>query len=98
MPYVNKPRPYKKEYEEYQGTEQQKKNRAQRNAARRKLMREGKVHKGDGNDVAHRKAIDKGGSTKDGVMVESKTANRSFRRDSKGNLVSERSKREAKKQ
>lgn len=98
MPYVNKPRPYKKEYEEYQGTEQQKKNRAQRNAARRKLMREGKVHKGDGNDVAHRKAIDKGGSTKDGVMVEAKTANRSFRRDSKGNLVSERSKREAKKQ
>ena len=97
MPYVNKPRPYKKEYEQYQGTEEQKKNRAARNAARRKLLKEGKVKKGDGNDVAHRKAIDKGGSTKDGVRVESKEANRSFRRDSKGNLVSEKSKREAKK-
>lgn len=95
MPYVNKPRPYKKEYEEYQGTEKQKKNRAQRNAARRKLLREGRVHKGDGNDVAHVKALDKGGSTKDGVRVESKSLNRSFRRDSKGNLVSERSKRES---
>ena len=53
MPYVNKPRPYKKEYEQYQGTEEQKKNRAMRNAARRKALREGKVTKGDGNDVAH---------------------------------------------
>jgi hypothetical protein len=97
MPYVNKPRPYKKEYEQYQGTEEQKKKRAERNAARRKLLKEGKVAKGDGKDVAHRKAIDKGGSIKDGVRVESKTANRSFRRDSKGNLVSEKSKREAKK-
>ncbi len=97
MPYVNKPRPYKKEYEEYQGTEAQKKHRAERNAARRKLLKEGKVHKGDGKDVAHVKAIDKGGSVKNGVRVESKAANRSFRRDSKGNLVSERSKREVKK-
>ena len=97
MPYVNKPRPYKKEYEQYQGSEEQKKNRAARNAARRKLMKDGKVKKGDGKDVAHVKAIDKGGSTKDGVRVESKSANRSFRRDSKGNLVSEKSKREAKK-
>lgn len=97
MPYVNKPRPYKKEYEQYQGTEEQKKNRAQRNKARRQAIRDGKVKKGDGKDVAHRKAIDKGGSLKDGVRVESQAANRSFRRDSKGNLVSEKSKREAKK-
>ena len=97
MPYVNKPRPYSKEYEQYQGTEEQKKKRAERNKARRQALREGKVKKGDGKDVAHRKAIDKGGSLKDGVRVESKEANRSFRRDSKGNLVSEKSKREAKK-
>ena len=97
MPYTKTPRPYKREYELYQGTEEQKKKRAERNATRRKLLKEGKVHKGDGKDVAHRKAIDKGGSTKDGVRVESKSSNRSFRRDSKGNLVSEKSKREAKK-
>jgi len=97
MPYKNKSdRNYKREYDAYQGSEEQKKNRAQRNAARRKLLRDGKVSKGDGMDVAHVKAIDKGGSTKDGVRVESKAKNRSFRRDSKGNLTSERSKREAK--
>lgn len=97
MPYTKSPRPYKREYEQYHGTDEQKKKRAERNAARAKLMKEGKVSKGDGKDVAHRKAIDKGGSTKDGVRVESKSSNRSFRRDSKGNLVSEKSKREAKK-
>jgi hypothetical protein len=97
MPYVNKPRPYKKEYEQYQGTEQQKKNRAARNAARRKLMKEGKVHKGDGKDVAHKVAFDKGGSNKQGVRVETASANRSFARDNKSNLVSEVSKRERKK-
>lgn len=89
-------RNYKREYEMYQGTEQQKKNRAQRNAARRKLMREGKVHKGDGKDVAHIKAFDKGGSNKTGVRVESASANRSFKRDAKRNLVSETSTRERK--
>ena len=43
-----KKRNYKKEYENYQGTEEQKKNRAKRNAARRKATRKGKVTKGDG--------------------------------------------------
>lgn len=32
----------------------QKKRRAERNAARRKLEKEGKVHKGDGKDVDHK--------------------------------------------
>ena len=94
MPYVNKPRPYDKEYEQYQGTPEQIKKRTERNAARRKLMKAGKVSKGDGNDVAHVKAIDKGGSIKDGLKVEKASANRSFKRDSKRNLVSETSKRE----
>ena len=87
-------RNYREEYDRYQGRPDQIKNRAQRNAARAKMMKKGKVHKGDGKDVAHVKAIDKGGSIKDGLRVESKSANRSFRRDSKGNLVSETSKRE----
>ena len=90
-------RNYKREYAEYQGTEEQKKNRAQRNNVRRKALREGKVHKGDGMDVAHVKAFDKGGSNKDGVRVESASKNRSFKRDSKRNLVSETSTRERKK-
>lgn len=97
MPYKNpKDRNYKKEYE-YHSSEQQKKNRAARNAARREAMKDGKVRKGDGMDVSHKKAFDKGGSNKDGVRVESASTNRSFKRDSKKNLVSERSARERKK-
>lgn len=90
-------RNYKREYELYQGTDEQKKNRAQRNAARAKMMKNGKVHKGDGKDVAHVKAFDKGGSNKTGLKVEDASSNRSFKRDSKRNLVSEVSKRERKK-
>lgn len=92
-----KTRNYSREYEQYQGTEEQKKKRAMRNAARRKLMREGKVSKGDGMDVAHVKALDKGGTNGQGVRVEPASKNRSFLRDSQRNLVSERSKRERKK-
>ena len=97
MPYVNKPRPYKKEYEQYQGKPEQIKNRSERNSARAKLMKEGKVSKGDGKDVAHVKAFDKGGSNKTGLKVEDANKNRSFKRDAKQNLVSEVSTRERKK-
>lgn len=89
-------RDYKREYETYQGTEQQKKNRAQRNAARRTAVKDGKVTKGDGKDVSHKVAFDKGGSNKQGVRVESASKNRSFARDAKKNLVSEISPRERK--
>lgn len=91
-----KGRDYKREYETYQGSEQQKKNRASRNAARAKMMKAGKAKKGDGKDVAHVVALDKGGSNKDGLRLVSKSANRSFKRDSKKNLVSETSTRERK--
>lgn len=91
-----KTRDYKAEYAGYQGTPEQKKNRAARNAARAKLMKAGKVKKGDGKDVAHIKAFDKGGSNANGVRVEAKNKNRSFKRDSNGNMVSEVSKREQK--
>lgn len=93
---AKKPRNYARE-NLYQSSPEQIKNRVARNAARRKLMREGKVHKGDGKDVAHAKALDKGGSNSDGLRVESVSANRSFARDSKRNLISETSKRERKK-
>ena len=80
----------------YENTPEQVKNRMERNRARYKLLKEGKVKKGDGKDVAHVKAADKGGTIKDGVKVQSRGANRSFKRDSKGNLVSEISKKERK--
>lgn len=94
MPYKNpKDRKYKNAAK-YEDSPEQVKNRVARNAARNKLMKAGKVSKGDGKDVAHIVAMDKGGSNKDGVRVESASANRSFKRDSKHNLVSEVSKRE----
>ena len=90
-------RDYKSEYRSYHADPKQKKNRAARNAARAKMAKKGKVKKGDGKDVAHVKAFDKGGSNSTGLKVEAKSKNRSFKRDSKGNLVSETSKRERKK-
>lgn len=90
-------RDYRAEYAKYHARPEQKKNRAARNAARAKMAKAGKVKKGDGKDVAHVKAMDKGGTNGTGLRVESRSTNRSFRRDSKGNLVSETSKRERKK-
>lgn len=90
-------RDYKAEYAKYQGKPEQIKNRAERNAARAKMVKAGKAKKGDGKDVAHVKAFDKGGSNKTGLRVESASTNRSFKRDSKRNLVSETSTRERKK-
>ncbi len=81
-------RDYKAEYRNYQGTEEQKKNRAKRNAARRELEREGRVRKGDGRDVDHKKPLIKGGSnSSSNLRVQSKSANRSYPRDSKGRPI-----------
>jgi len=96
MIMATKKRDYKAEYAKYQGTEEQKKNRAKRNAARRKASKDGKVSKGDGKDVAHKKAISKGGKNPGNTKVEVAGANRSFKRNSKGKLVSEKSTRERK--
>ena len=96
MPYVNKPRPYGKEYAQYQGTEEQKKNRALRNKARRIAIKNGTAKKGDGKDVHHTKALSEGGSHKDGLKVISAENNRSFKRGSDHKIVSETSTRERK--
>ena len=87
MPYVNKPRPYKKEYEQYDGTPAVKKKRAARNKARRMMEREGLVHKGDGKDVDHKRPLSKGGTTTRGnIRVKSATANRSYKRNADGSV------------
>lgn len=81
MPYVNKPRPYKKEYEQ-QKARGEHDNRMERQRARRKLDAKGVDR--SGKDVAHVKALSKGGSNKDGVRLESPHKNRSFARKSSG--------------
>jgi len=103
MPYVNKPRPYKKEYKQQKARDEHG-NRMERQRARRKMDKEGRDANGngkadarEGKDISHRKALSKGGSNGDGVRVESPSKNRSFKRNSKSKLVSEVSKRERKK-
>lgn len=64
-------RNYKKEYSEYHGTAKQKKRRAGRNAARRKLTAAGKVKKGDKKDVHH-----KDGNTKNNKRTNLKVTTR----------------------
>ena len=57
-----KKRDYKKEYRDYHGKPEQKKNRAKRNSARAAMAKAGKVRKGDGKEVDHKKPLSKGGS------------------------------------
>ena len=83
MPYVNKPRPYKKEYEQ-QKDRGELPDRMERQRARRKLDAKG-VNR-SGKDVAHVKALSKGGSNKDGVRLEAPSKNRSFARKADGSM------------
>jgi hypothetical protein len=78
-------RDYKKEYAEYHSRPAQKKKRAQRNAARSKMEKEGRVSKGDGKDVAHKKSIKSGGSNAgSNLKVSSQKANRGWRKGKSG--------------
>ena len=92
MPYVNKPRPYKKEYDQQQ-TRGELDERMERQRARRKIDKtgvdkdnNGKADRREGKDVAHVKALSKGGSNKDGVKIQSPRKNRSFKRNSDGSM------------
>lgn len=60
----------------------QKKRRAQRNAARAKMIAAGKVSKGDGKDVAH-KNNNTANNSDSNLAVQSPAKNRSFPRNSK---------------
>ena len=103
MPYTKKPRPYKHEYQ-LQKERGEHESRMERQRARRALDKKGKdLNKNgkadvrEGKDVAHVKALSKGGTNKDGVRIESAAKNRSFRRNSSHKLVSETSRKERKK-
>ena len=57
------------------------------NAARRKLEKEGKVHKFDGKDVDHKKALSHGGTNAiSNLRVVSASKNRSFARRADGSM------------
>jgi hypothetical protein len=74
-------RDYRREYDNYQGKPEQLKNRAKRNSARAKMIAAGRVRKGDGKDVDHKRPLSKGGSTnKSNLRVVSTHTNRAFKR------------------
>lgn len=78
-------RDYKKEYREYHSKPAQKKRRAARNKARRIMQREGRVKKGDGKDVGHKKSLKSGGtSARRNLTVQSRKSNRGWRKGKSG--------------
>jgi hypothetical protein len=80
------PRDYGKE-RKYDSKPEVKKKRALRNKARRKLMKEGVVRKGDGKDVDHKKALSKGGSNgRSNLRAVSASKNRSYARTKSGKM------------
>lgn len=92
MPYVNKPRPYKHEYQ-MQKKREEHPDRMERQRARRKVDKtgadkngNGKADRREGKDIAHKKALSKGGANKDGYTIQSVRKNRSFRRNPDGSM------------
>ena len=82
MPYVNKPRPYKKEYQQQKARGEQPTRNA-RERARYAVDKagvdkngNGKADKREGKDIDHVKMLSKGGSNKDGLRIVSPTKNR----------------------
>jgi hypothetical protein len=74
-------RNYKQEYTT-QKERGEHENRMERQRARRKLDAKGVTRLG--KDVAHVKALSKGGSNSDGIRLESPSKNRSFKRKPSG--------------
>jgi hypothetical protein len=74
MPYVNKPRPWKREYQ-LQKKRGEHEDRMERQRARRALDKKGVDRAG--KDVSHKKMLSKGGTNKDGYFLESPSKNRS---------------------
>jgi len=80
-------RDYKDEYAKYHSSPEQKKNRAQRNAARAKVVASRGATAVRGKDVDHKTAISKGGkNSSSNLRVVSKTANRSYSRTKTGKM------------
>ena len=65
------------EYRRFHASTKMKKERAQRNRNRRILMREGRVRKGDGKEVDHKRPLSKGGTNgRKNLRVVSRSVNR----------------------
>ena len=101
MPFmVNGKRSYKTELNwEHTKKKNRVKDRAQRNAARSAVAKKNGVKPTSlSGDVGHKKAVSKGGKNSlSNLFLQPPSENRSFKRNSKGAMISEISKRERKK-
>ena len=86
MPYVNKPRPYKKEYQQQKARgEKERLRRNARERARYRAKRDGTDVKGE--DIDHKKPLSKGGTNKaSNLRSVSPSKNRSFSRNPDGSV------------
>jgi hypothetical protein len=89
MPYVNKPRPYKKEYQQ-QKARGESETRNARERARYAVDKtgvdknnNGKADRREGKDIDHVVPLSKGGTnSKSNLKIKSASANRSYSRNS----------------
>ena len=80
-----KKRNYAMEYRNYHGKPKQRKERAARTKAREQMIKKGRVKKGDGKDIDHKKALRHGGSNGiNNLRVRDRSTNRSDNGHSKG--------------
>jgi hypothetical protein len=78
-------RNYKKEYRNYHGKPKQRAERAARTKAREQMIKKGKVKKGDGKDIDHKKPLRSGGSKGlNNLRVRDRSENRSDNGHHKG--------------
>ena len=89
MPYVNKRRPYKKEYQQ-QKARGERKARNARERARYEAKnpgKDGKITDVKGEDIDHKKPLSKGGTNRPSNLRSVKPSkNRSFSRNSDGSV------------
>ena len=79
------PAQYREHYREYQGTPEQIAKRSQRNKARRAMEKEHGKDALKGKDVAHKRAISKGGSNaRSNLTIQSVAKNRGWKRNKNG--------------
>lgn len=91
MPYVNKARPYKKEYQQ-QVARGEHPARMERQKARRAMDAKGIDR--TGKDIDHKKPISKGGTNSlSNLILKQPSQNRSFSRNSDGSVKVNRPKK-----
>ena len=92
MSYSKAERPHKKQYQQQLARGEHEK-RMERQRARRAMDKKsrdangnGVADKREGKDIAHNKPLSNRGKNKDGVTVQSKSKNRSFKRNADSSI------------